>query len=73
MDKLILPKMSFYAYHGVFPEEKTLGQVYELALTMELDLQIAGNSDRLEDTINYAEVFSGVKTIVEGQAATSRW
>ena len=26
MDKIILNKMAFYGYHGVFPEETRLGQ-----------------------------------------------
>ena len=41
MDKIILEKMEFYGYHGVYPEENKLGQRYrvDLALTWILNRQ----------------------------------
>lgn len=67
MDKILFQGMEFYAYHGVFPEENKLGQTYYIDLEVYLDLQKAGNSDNLEDTINYAEIYDLVKNIVTGQ------
>lgn len=66
MDKIYLNEMRFYGYHGVFPEEKKLGQRYTVDLILFLDLKKAGQSDNLSYTVNYAEAYSLVKTIVEG-------
>lgn len=67
MDKIILEAMQFYAYHGVFEEEKKLGQKFEVDLEMQVDLHKAGETDCLEDTINYALVYEIVKDIVMGE------
>jgi dihydroneopterin aldolase len=67
MDKMIMRHMEFYGYHGVYPEENKLGQKFCVDLELSLDLSAAGKSDRLEDTINYAEVYGLVKSIVEGK------
>lgn len=66
MDKMSLSQMAFYGYHGVFPEENKLGQRFIVDLVLEMDLSIAGKSDELADSINYAEVYESVKKIVEG-------
>lgn len=59
--------MEFYGYHGVFSEEKRLGQRYVVDLCAEINLKKAGNSDHLEDSINYAELYTICKEIVEGE------
>lgn len=59
--------MEFYGYHGVLPEETKLGQRFTVDLTVELDLQKAGKTDDLHYTVNYAELYSCCKEIVEGQ------
>lgn len=65
MDKMILHRMEYYGYHGVFEEERKLGQRFYVDLELELDLQGAGVSDDLTLTVNYAEVHFLVKKIVE--------
>ena len=57
--------MSFYAYHGVLPEEKKLGQTFLVSLELFLDLQKAGETDNLADTVNYAGVYETVKAVME--------
>jgi dihydroneopterin aldolase len=66
LDKIILYGMEFYGYHGVLPEERTLGQRFIVDLELELDLQPAGKSDDLELTINYARVYELVESVVKG-------
>lgn len=66
MDKIIIEKMQFYAYHGVFEEENKLGQKFEIDLEMYLDLKKAGDNDCLEDTVHYGKVYEAVKHIVTG-------
>ncbi|MDM5196858.1 dihydroneopterin aldolase [Fictibacillus enclensis] len=67
MDKIYMNGLSFYGYHGVFPEENKLGQRFKVDLILEMDLQSAGTTDDLEHTVNYGEVYATVKEIVEGE------
>ncbi|WP_239619020.1 dihydroneopterin aldolase [Cohnella mopanensis] len=67
MDRMQLKRMVFYGYHGVFPEENKLGQKYYVDLDMRMDLTRAARSDDVNDTVNYAEIHSLVKGIVEGK------
>lgn len=67
MDKIFLNHMQFYGYHGVYPEEQKLGQRFFVDAVLELDLQKAGQSDDLHDTIDYSLVYEHVKEIMEGK------
>lgn len=64
MDKIIFEKIQFYAYHGVYEEEKKLGQKFEVDLELYLDLKDAGVNDDLEKTVNYAFVYEVVNRLV---------
>ncbi len=68
MDKIILEGMEFFAYHGVQPEERTLGQRFILDVELLLDLRPAGISDDLDRTVNYGRVFETVQSIVCGRS-----
>jgi 7,8-dihydroneopterin aldolase/epimerase/oxygenase len=59
--------MEFYGYHGVFPEETRLGQRFIVDLMVLVDLKKAGESDELEHSVNYGELFQACKEIVEGK------
>lgn len=65
-DRILLTGMRFFGYHGVFPEETRLGQSFIVDVEMEADLRQAGLNDDLGSTIHYGEVYTEVKTIVEG-------
>ena len=65
-DRIILQGMRFYAYHGLNPEERTLGQPFEVDLEAEMDLTISGRSDRKEDTVSYTHLYRKVKEVMEG-------
>lgn len=67
MDKIIVNHMEFYGYHGVLPEENKLGQRFITDLTVMLDLQKAGITDQLEHSVNYADLYSICRDIVEGK------
>lgn len=58
--------MKFYGYHGLLPEENKLGQRFSVDLELYANLQKAGESDKMGDSINYAEVYLAVKEVVEG-------
>ena len=61
MDYIELKNMIFYAQHGVFEQEKRVGNIFTVSLKLYLDLSLASQSDHLEDTLDYAEVFEIVK------------
>lgn len=67
MDKIYVTGMEFYGYHGVFPEENKLGQRFRVDATLEVSLQKAGQSDDLNDSINYGEIYQACKEIVENR------
>jgi dihydroneopterin aldolase len=67
LDKIVLPDMEFYGYHGVLNEEKQVGQPFIITVEMYLDLITAGVTDDLKETVNYAEAYQEIKNIVEGR------
>ena len=57
-----LEEMRFWAYHGCLPDEKSKGNLFLVDFKGELDLRKAADSDLLEDTVNYGEIYQIVKT-----------
>ena len=55
-DQIQIRGLRVYAYHGVKESEKEKGQPFELDITLWTDIRRAGESDRLEDTVNYSQV-----------------
>ena len=66
-DRIILKGMQFYGFHGVNPEERTLGQPYVVDLEVELDLRPAGRSDDIKDTVSYTQLYRLAQGVMEGQ------
>ena len=54
--KISLNAMRFYAYHGVLPQEKKVGNWFSVDLELSVDLARPALSDQLQDTLNYAAV-----------------
>lgn len=67
MDFIHLNEMQFYGYHGALAEETVLGQRFTVSVSMAVDLTEAGTNDDLSKTVNYAEAYSVVQSIVEGE------
>lgn len=67
MDTITLKRMAFFGYHGDEPEENRLGQRFYIDVTLGLDLSQVAVSDRLEDSVNYVEVYNIVKEVAEGE------
>lgn len=53
--------MEFYAYHGHFEVEKIAGNRFLVNLKIEANLIKAGQTDRLEDTLDYQKAYLAVK------------
>lgn len=52
-----LEGMEFKAYHGCLEQEKVRGNAFVVDFKGELDLSAAAESDDLNDTLNYADIY----------------
>ena len=68
MDKIILKNMAFYGYHGNLESEKAQGQRFYVDVEIKTDLTKPGQTDALEDSINYVEVYDMVASIMTGES-----
>ncbi len=66
-DRIIIRGAQFHGKHGVSPEERAIGGRVIVDVEMEYDLSLAGASDNIADTVNYADVFKTVRAHVEDQ------
>ena len=58
---ILLENMKFHAFHGVLPEEQLTGATYSVTLKLIFDFHKAAREDDLNETVNYAEIYSLVK------------
>lgn len=68
MDKIIAKGLTFQGCHGVLDEERYMPQEFQVDITLFLDLQKAGQSDDITDTVDYASVYEDVRHMVEKQS-----
>ena len=60
LSTILLNNVRFHAFHGVMPQERTVGADFTLSLRLEADVWNAVWNDTLEGTISYAEVYDVV-------------
>ena len=65
-DRILLTDMVFHGRHGTLQTEHELGQPFIVSVELNLDLRPAGTSDVLTKTVDYGEVHSSARGIVEG-------
>ncbi len=63
--KICLNEMVFYGYHGVFDEERRLGQRFVVTLHLTTDDRHDKEIHHLEDTVDYTKVYTVIKEIME--------
>lgn len=59
--KIFLRQLRFHAFHGVLDQERRVGNDYVINVVAECDFAHAMQTDELEDTVNYAEIYRVVK------------
>lgn len=64
MSVIRIKNMVFYGYHGVKTEENSLGARFEVDIDLHTDLNKAVETDKLEHTINYNDVYQLVEQTV---------
>ncbi len=65
MGKILLEGLEFFAYHGVYQEERENGQLFSIDLEIIADYSKACYSDKLEDAIDYVRIYELVKAEME--------
>lgn len=68
MKKIKIKNMRFYAYHGVFEEEKKLGQEFQVDVIIEMPFIKKIQNDTLDNTLDYSKIYNVTKKIVEGNS-----
>lgn len=63
MDKIIIRNLEFIANHGVFQEEKNLGQKFIISAELSLSTRKAGVTDDLQYSTHYGEVANDIEKI----------
>lgn len=59
--KISLNKLIFYAYHGVYEEERKIGNEFHVSLSVFTDYNDDIKKDDIESTISYADLYEIVK------------
>ena len=67
-DHIRLTRIGVFAYHGVHPEERRLGQRFYISLDCQLDLSPAGTTDDFNQTVCYATLAERVQEIAVSQS-----
>ena len=62
--QLQIRKLRIYAYHGVLPEEKVLGQEFLFDLDLWVSFSELLQEDQLENTLSYHEITNKVQEVV---------
>lgn len=65
MDCIEIRELEVYCHHGVFKEENVLGQKFLISIILYTDTKMAGVSDDLEQSVDYAKVSYFVKERME--------
>lgn len=64
--QVTLKNCAFYAHHGVFEQEKALGQRFFVDVVMDVEARDALVSDDIEQTVHYGLAYELVENIVTG-------
>ena len=56
-----LKDLRFYAFHGVLPQEKSVGAYFILNICVKVDVERAALTDELSDTVSYADIYQIAK------------
>ena len=63
MDKIYINNLEFIGFHGVFPEEKKVGQKFLVSLELTVDTREAGKTGDLTKSVHYGLVAQDVEKL----------
>jgi len=67
LTRLSIVNAEYYAYHGVKPEERTLGGKYEVDLDLYYDATAVVVNDDVKDALNYEEAMFVISEVINGE------
>lgn len=67
MDTIAITGLRELGIHGVLPEEQARPQPFEVDIELSVDLSAAGESDSLDDTVDYSAVAEAVSRVVKSE------
>ena len=67
MDRILITGLRELGVHGVLPEEKLRPQPFEVDVELTVDLNAAGESDDLDDTVDYGAVCEAISRVVSSE------
>ncbi|MFN8034537.1 MAG: dihydroneopterin aldolase [Acidimicrobiia bacterium] len=67
MGRIVISGLRELGTHGVLPEEQARPQPFEVDVEMEVDLGRAGESDELEDTVDYSAIAEAVSRVISSE------
>lgn len=65
MGTLEINDMVFFAHHGCFTEERTIGNKFVVHFRGRTDVSKAAESDNLEDAVNYQLIYNVIREEME--------
>jgi len=67
VDRIRITGIRELGVHGVLPEEQSRPQPFEVDVELLVDVAKAGESDELEDTVDYSAVCEAVSRVVSSE------
>lgn len=68
MGLIAVEGMQFYSHHGFYKEEQVLGGKYTVDIYMQVNIDEAAATDKLDKTVNYEQVYQITKKEMEVHA-----
>lgn len=66
-DEITLTGLRVFGRHGVYDEERRVGQDFVVDVTLQVDTRAAAASDDVADTVHYGEMAERIAAIVAGE------
>jgi dihydroneopterin aldolase len=67
MDTIFIENLTYTGIHGVYKQEHHIPQRFNIWITMDVDTKKAGQSDDVEDTVDYKKLQEYIQAIIEGE------
>ncbi|MET0276283.1 MAG: dihydroneopterin aldolase [Acidimicrobiia bacterium] len=67
MGTILIDGLRELGVHGVLPEEQTRPQPFEVDVALTVDLVKAGETDALDDTVDYSAVAEAISRVVRSE------
>ena len=62
---IFLEQLRFFAYHGVGAQAAVTGNAFTVALRLTCQVEQAVESDNVDDTVSYADVYNAIRDEME--------